>query len=72
MVNIIGSWINQAGYVMVRLSNHKIKPLHVIVWENLHGKKLQKDKSINHIDFDINRNCATNLESIPKHKNHRR
>lgn len=72
MVNIIGSWVNQTGYVMLRLSNHTIKPLHVLIWENLHGKKMQKYNSVNHIDFDITRNCASNLKSVLRNKNHRR
>lgn len=72
MVKVIGSWINQNGYVMLRLSNHKCIALHKLIYQNLYGIKVPDDKSIDHLDYNINRNCASNLKMVDKKKNHRR
>lgn len=72
MVKIIGSWTTKQGYVMLRLSTNKIISLHALIFKNLFHKKIPKGYSINHKDYNINHNCASNLELVKANKNVRR
>lgn len=65
MSKVTGSWINQQGYIMVKLSNHKCIALHLLIWKNITGHKVPKGMELHHLDHDKYRNCIGNFKLLP-------
>ena len=68
-MKIIGSWINQQGYTIVRLSNKKCIALHKLIYQNKTGHRIPKNMEVHHKDGNIQRNCISNLKLVPKEIN---
>lgn len=67
-MNIKGAFLNQQGYLIIRVNN-KLVPLHRFIWSHCHHKKIPTNMEVHHIDGNIKNNKLSNLELITKQEN---
>jgi hypothetical protein len=61
MYRPIGSLYISHGYIMVKVAEHKYKPLHRILIEKYIGRRLRHSEHVHHIDGDPLNNKLSNF-----------